>query len=746
MTSSLRTSLAMVSGILLFSSPMNAAEKNFPLINSKGEPCAITAPPLESLDPAVEELASNLEKLTGKAFPVRRTDEKATGGIILNPNAGPETEGAYQLTVSPQKVEIAAQSADGILFGAVEILEQLGFRWFFPGEIGTVTPHSEHPALAVQSVTHTPSFAARHFGPVGNPQWTKRMRMGGVFFPPAHGIRLGKEITFENHPEYFALIDGKRVKRQTCVSNPEVIKLAAAQAAKYFDAHPDRDYYGMGPNDGGGFCECDQCTALDSGEWDYFSGERSVTDRYIWFFNQVLDELDKTHPGKHIAFYAYHTYMMPPTKVVPNQRITPALAPIALCRVHGMNNPVCPDRAYYKTLMEGWGKLLPQVFERGYWFNLADPGMPFSSVHRMRDEIPQAKKYGIYGWRVETMPHWATDMLSLYVASRLMWDVNADVEAIRGDFCEKFFGPAAGPMLAYFEALDHDLETSDSHSGSAFDALVRYPKSFRDSARKDINQAISLAKEEPYKTRVHLVDLGFQYLETFAAMLEARNAQDWDTAMAQLKKFDAIREKLVAFDPPMLAPKPSASYTQRFFRTPIEEGWQITHEGNKLVAPLKDDWKFLIDPPKLGEQLGYFRRELTGGNWQDSKPYSTTWSGIGLHYYKGLAWYRQSVPISEEWKGKRVFLWLGGVDETAKVWVNGREAGISPISSFTPFELDVTDLIEPGKENVVAVCVANNAVDELGTGGITAPALFYAPAAGKDAQLSNKRPLRSTFP
>jgi hypothetical protein len=102
--------------------------------------------------------------------------------------------------------------------------------------------------------------------------------------------------------------------------------------------------------------------------------------------------------------------------------------------------------------------------------------------------------------------------------------------------------------------------------------------------------------------------------------------------------------------------------------------------------------------------------------------------------------------VPSKFQDKRVFLWVGGIDEKAKVWVNGREIGISHRSALLPFELDATPAIRAGTRNVVAVRVLNERVNELGTGGITGPVMFYAPAAGKDAQLENVRDLQSTFP
>ena len=136
---------------------------------------------------------------------------------------------------------------------------------------------------------------------------------------------------------------------------------------------------------------------------------------------------------------------------------------------------------------------------------------------------------------------------------------------------------------------------------------------------------------------------------------------------------------------------------------------------------------------KVGEDIGLWRSEITGGGWQTIKTSSSSWSNQGLRYYKGLAWYRQTVDVPRQFAGKRVFFWCGGADELAKVWLNGHTIGISHGAAFYPFELDATDAVQAG-ENVIVVCVSNRRVNELGTGGIVAPVILYAPSAGKDAQ------------
>ena len=62
----------------------------------------------------------------------------------------------------------------------------------------------------------------------------------------------------------------------------------------------------------------------------------------------------------------------------------------------------------------------------------------------------------VAGWRTECMTNWAGSSPSLYVAHKLMWDHTANVGAILDDYCQKSFGPAAGPMRRYIDLMDKD--------------------------------------------------------------------------------------------------------------------------------------------------------------------------------------------------------------------------------------------------------------------------------------------------
>lgn len=697
---------------------------------------------------AAEEIQSHVLAMSGAELPiVDPAEAKADAGtaILIGAAADPGLEAAikqkgtdpdsFALSVGEGKIQIRGLSPEGTRIGAYELLEQLGVRWFIPGDIGTVILKTSDLSVPDQLTVQVPSFNGRWEGgfakrSAAGKLWEQRLRMGGPYFPAAHGVHLPREgYSFAEHPEYYALIDGERKKRQLCVSNPQVVKGAIETTRQYFRNNPDSPWIGMGPNDGRGFCQCDQCTALDAGDWDPFAAHMSMTDRYVWFFNQILEGISDEFPDKKICFYSYASYNRPPLKYEPNPRIVPAFAPISICRIHGLGNPICPEKDKYQRWLIGeWGKIIPDVYDRGYWFNLADPGLLFPMVHRVRTQIPISHDLGITGWRVETLAHWGSEMPSLYIAAKLMWNHEADVDALMADFTKKYYGPAAEPMGEYFDLINAAVRDADFHTGCSFDIPNLYPANVRAKAKAFLREARGLAGDGVYGTRVQIIQEVVDYTEAFIDMIERRAVHDWKGTAEALARLDAMRERLTAYDPEMITGRYAVSYLKRFFRPCTEQGIERALEKGSLLAGLADEWQFKIDPEGVGESLEWFSRDLTGGNWRPLKTSTLSWSDQGLRYYKNDGWYRQSVMLPEVPEGQTVMLWFGGVDEKAKVWVNGTLLGESPGRAFVPFEIDATDAVLPGKENVVAVRVTNKTLNEVGTGGITAPVMFWTPA------------------
>jgi beta-galactosidase len=96
--------------------------------------------------------------------------------------------------------------------------------------------------------------------------------------------------------------------------------------------------------------------------------------------------------------------------------------------------------------------------------------------------------------------------------------------------------------------------------------------------------------------------------------------------------------------------------------------------------------------------------------------------------YCFVSWYRKHFLVPADAVGRRIFLDFDGVMVAATVYVNGKPAGPEHRGGYTPFSLDVTDLVKPGEEHILAVRVDSTerpdippfggVVDYLAFGGI----------------------------
>lgn len=76
--------------------------------------------------------------------------------------------------------------------------------------------------------------------------------------------------------------------------------------------------------------------------------------------------------------------------------------------------------------------------------------------------------------------------------------------------------------------------------------------------------------------------------------------------------------------------------------------------------------------------------------------------------YKGDAWYRKTITIPEAWRGKRVWLKVGGVRSQGWFWVN--KTPVAWVDNYCgTYKYDITDLVQAGTSAVV-VAEINNAV------------------------------------
>ncbi|HYX22564.1 MAG TPA: glycoside hydrolase family 2, partial [Thermoanaerobaculia bacterium] len=112
---------------------------------------------------------------------------------------------------------------------------------------------------------------------------------------------------------------------------------------------------------------------------------------------------------------------------------------------------------------------------------------------------------------------------------------------------------------------------------------------------------------------------------------------------------------------------------------------------------LNGSWEFALDPKarwRLPKEVDWNAAILV--------PFSpeTPASGIGDTGFYSRVWYSRTFEAPGLRRGERLLLHFGAVDWAATVWVNGSLAGCHE-GGYTPFSLDVTDLLVPGVQTLV---------------------------------------------
>jgi hypothetical protein len=85
-----------------------------------------------------------------------------------------------------------------------------------------------------------------------------------------------------------------------------------------------------------------------------------------------------------------------------------------------------------------------------------------------------------------------------------------------------------------------------------------------------------------------------------------------------------------------------------------------------------------------------------GGDFRTYPDYPKEWENIKI------GWLQKKFPVPANWNGKHIVLHFDAVAGDAQILVNGKVAG-HHFGIFLPFDVDVTGLIIPGKENEVSV-------------------------------------------
>ena len=392
----------------------------------------------------------------------------------------------------------------GTLYGAWRLLEEnTDLIWARPNEeFGAVYSRTPHLTLTQTDLREKPVFSFRSWSmPGGVPSestnlWQARngcnSKVSANWFDAGH--YLAKEMNRalwvgggfmygflgkykETNPEFFPFVDGRRVlsnHAQPCFTNPAAVRTLIRDARETLQHAPaEVNVLDCGNEDTWRCCECPECLKplkLPDGTLLAPKSPSSEKDplfrstQMYMFLNQVADDLSPDYPRLKIPTLAYiFAAEYPVVKVHPSIQVL--FAPYPTCNMRFPILSQGPGQpGTWATRFQQWGVhetlSFYEYYGVGYFNAMAD-----TAAVNLRD----LQRFGGIGMNSEALQDvdqamegignfaeaWDANALEMWTISRLMWNPDQDVAALRKRYIARAFREAAPPMEQFF-AIIHD--------------------------------------------------------------------------------------------------------------------------------------------------------------------------------------------------------------------------------------------------------------------------------------------------
>lgn len=453
---------------------------------------------------AAKELADHLKQITGVEFPIYSLTTSPAGMPRILIGQSEETRrllgnidwkslkfDGIAIQFVGNDLILAGDRPRGSLYAVYTFLEEyIGCRWWTPK--ASFIPQKCNLSVKRINKTHIPPFMYReaYFTQVTNknPEFAARLKQNGTVqsIPEefgSHYTLMGFVHTannfmpaaayFDTHPEWFSLVNGKRVGGQAggqlCLTNEEMKAEFLRNVMVNIDADPFTGMVAIDQNDNLNYCQCEKCTAVANEE----GGQSGVMLRFV---NSIADEIAKKYPDFLIETLAYQYTRHAPKLTKPRDNVIVRLCSIECDVASPLNSK--KNASFYNDL-QAWKKISKHLYIWDYVVNFQNltvghpnwrvlgPNMRIFADNNVVGMFSQGDTYNNDA---------AFGNMKTWVLSCLMWDPTLDAHKLMKEFAAGYYGPASRYMIDYLDltcdAIDNSYTLALScFAGSYFDYL-----------------------------------------------------------------------------------------------------------------------------------------------------------------------------------------------------------------------------------------------------------------------------------
>jgi putative cell wall-binding protein len=378
-------------------------------------------------------------------------------------------------------------------------------------------------------------------------------------------------------------------------------------------------------------------------------------------------------------------------------------------------------------------KLAPQWFQN---FEYGNGFAPASTVTTSLDKVDTATAYGFNSVKL-TMSgnqggNWDNGKNSVIVTPMYLADsLTPDDDASKYDY-ESYMDVSYYKYLIFYvkdTSGDNEVHiTITDINGKSWDFGTGSQKAKRNQWTKmivpiDFNQNIDFSRIKEIRLGMYWDWNNVYYFDDlYFAQNESDNAPNYGYTTLNLKNINGENV-------PYQNGIPMSSFEKQKSRTNIDLAgeWKkerVTLDPKKSIATRDEAGIAAIEAEAAGRNTTDFDDSAWAAKVlpaPENELYADkAETKDGFEEYQGGVWYRRTFTVEEALEGKALSLNFLGVNYFADVWVNGQYMG-GHQGGYTPFAFDVTDYINYGGENVIAVRVDNSAWDKSFSNGEMLP-------------------------
>ncbi len=482
--------MILVMAVSLFTVSVSAAEST---VDIRDAVIVVSESACETDSYAANRLKYYLDKIMGGDIPIVTDLSEYEVEISVGQTNRSESDwslspdGSYIIKSDSNKVIIDGAGNKGTINGVYAFLEQFCDCHWYESEV-IIIPQNE--ALTVPgdiNVEYTPFFEYTE---------TDTKSSGDPEFSLANGLTGGiyKDLStqqggaveyigrsshtlvnyycqpseyYEQHPEYFALRNGKRVTSQLCLSNSEVLDLVTAQAfellEKQHDPQSSLQILSITQADNSEYCECENCRASDNA-----NGSQSGT--MLTFVNEIASRVEATGKYDNVAIdtFAYQYTRKAPSDVVPRDNVIVRLCSIECCFGHTLDDPDCKNNADFMTDLAEWSKICDRLYIWNYNLNCDESVNIYANFGVLQRDIQIFYENNVKGIYQQGVYYFAESdgefgEMRTYLLSKLMQNPYLDYDAEMSGYLTGVYGPGGKHLKEFIDIVTDHAVTKITH-------------------------------------------------------------------------------------------------------------------------------------------------------------------------------------------------------------------------------------------------------------------------------------------